>query len=559
MADDIELLRRYVKDGAQAAFSELVQRNLPFVYSTALRQVGGTHRAEDVVQTVFTDLARKAGSVSRRSDLTGWLYISTCFAAAKLKRTEQRRQIREQAVHALQAMPSSDSPAIEWEQLRPILDHALCELSSRDREAVLLRFFKQLPLAAVGRQLGLSEDAARMRIDRTLDKLRRLLARRGITSTSVVLAAALDAQTVIATPVGLAASVTASALTGAAATASATGLGVFAFLSTAKITTGLVVAAAILGTGVAVIDSRARTAQSALTVSLQQQAALNAKLGDLENQLQRETQRLQLAEAQNGKLLSEANKLRSGGGPISGDTQPITAELVSARYKRAQELVRSGDPELALQELLWCYNVGMPRISSMSASRITSLRLFGELGERYPPAFTALRELRDQVLPRAQASAADFPAIQELAAINHALKDDPANLALFAQLPAGDRRRQTLASASFDYLVANQRYHEAVEGKPYSSISSTFELMIQGRSFAANNPNLAEALQQDREYTIATTATNIEVLAGTGDLVHARALADRLLAYDSSPSTKALIQQHAERAGHPNLLVSATP
>src|SRR5438094_779162 len=101
MTDDAELLRCYADAGSESAFSELVARHLPLVYSAALRQVGGdSHLAQDVTQSVFTDLARKAGPVARRlSDerhvLSGWLYTSTRFAASKLVRAERRRYSRE--------------------------------------------------------------------------------------------------------------------------------------------------------------------------------------------------------------------------------------------------------------------------------------------------------------------------------------------------------------------------------------------------------------------------------------------------------------------------------
>src|SRR5512147_1381624 len=97
MTPDAQLLHDYATTNSQEAFGELVRRHVNLVYSTALRQVGGdTYLAKDVAQTVFTDLARKAHSLSRRPTLSGWLYTSARFAAAKAVRAEQRRRGREE-------------------------------------------------------------------------------------------------------------------------------------------------------------------------------------------------------------------------------------------------------------------------------------------------------------------------------------------------------------------------------------------------------------------------------------------------------------------------------
>ncbi len=232
MNEDAELLRRYAESGSEEAFAEVVRRHLPLVYSAALRQLSGAAaRAEDVAQQVFIDLARKAAAVARRNEIVAWLYTSTHYAAAKLKRAEARRQRREQEAQRMQEFTPSSAPSPEWEQLRPVLDEAMQALPERDREVLLLRFFQGQRLADIGGRFGCSEDAVRMRVDRALDKLRVRLARHEITSTAAALGLLLANQPVVAVPAGLAASVTGAAVAGSAAGG---GLAFLALMSATK-------------------------------------------------------------------------------------------------------------------------------------------------------------------------------------------------------------------------------------------------------------------------------------------------------------------------------------
>src|SRR5438552_2524652 len=153
MGTDAELLRRYVEDRSEVAFAELVRRHLNLVYFAALRQVGSdAHRARDVAQTVFTDLARKAATLANRDTLAGWLHTSTRFAATKMRRADSSRQHHEQEATTMNALLEPD-PAADWERLRPMIDDAIHELDERDREAVLLRYFENRPFAEIGMTL----------------------------------------------------------------------------------------------------------------------------------------------------------------------------------------------------------------------------------------------------------------------------------------------------------------------------------------------------------------------------------------------------------------------
>ncbi len=218
---DAQLLGLYVDKRSQAAFTELVDRHAGLVYHAALRRVGGDRQlAEDVSQKVFSDLARKSASLRERSALAGWLYTSTRFAASEAVRGEKRRQARESEAEAMKELRSS--PAVSWEQLRKVIDEALDELNDEDREAIILRYFEDRPLAEVGDRIALGADAARMRIGRALDKLRNTLVRRGIVSTSAALAEAFAGQSGLAAPSGLTGRIVSGIFkTGAASSATA--------------------------------------------------------------------------------------------------------------------------------------------------------------------------------------------------------------------------------------------------------------------------------------------------------------------------------------------------
>ncbi len=203
-----ELLCRYVADQSESAFTELVRQHIDLVYSAALRQANGdVLAAQDVTQAVFTDLARRAAHLTRHTSLVGWLYTSTRYQAAKARRAEQRRRAREHAAYEMNQLLYSPDTDPAWHEMRPLLDEVMHELNQLDREAVLMRYFQRLPLAEVGARLGLSENTARMKVERALDKLRVALARRGVTSTLTALTGLLSERTVGAAPQGLAAQI----------------------------------------------------------------------------------------------------------------------------------------------------------------------------------------------------------------------------------------------------------------------------------------------------------------------------------------------------------------
>ncbi len=219
--DDIALLRQYAEGSSEAAFATLAEKYVNLVYSTALRSAGNTHAAEEITQAVFIILARKARGLSRRTVLSGWLYQTTRLTAANYLRGEIRRQQREQEAYMQSLLNESTSDADAWRQITPLLDHAMGRLGEKDRNAVVLRFFENKSLVDVGAALGASKDAAKMRVDRALEKLRAFFNKRGISTTTAIIAGAMSANSVQAAPVGLAKTISAVAITkGMAATGS---------------------------------------------------------------------------------------------------------------------------------------------------------------------------------------------------------------------------------------------------------------------------------------------------------------------------------------------------
>jgi len=245
--DDAELLRSYVTSRSEAAFAQLVQSHAGLVYSTALRVTGDGQLARDVAQEVFIKLAREAGALRHGKALAAWLYRVAHARAVNALRTEARRRHRE--LEAMKNLEIENVPDTEsaWTALKPSLDQAMADLNKTDQAALVLRFFSNKSLLEVGQALGLSEEAARKRVGRAVEKLRTLFARRGVQVSSAALVSVLTANVVQSAPAGLAASLSSSAVTAASTGGSASLLttALQAILMTK--TTAIIVAAVAVG------------------------------------------------------------------------------------------------------------------------------------------------------------------------------------------------------------------------------------------------------------------------------------------------------------------------
>ena len=286
---DGQFLQAYAERGSEEAFRRLVERYTGLVFSVALRCAGGEYAlAEDVTQTVFADLARKASSLPRKVVLGGWLHQHTCYVASHLIRAEVRRRLREQTGAEMNELDRDTADTWRW--LAPVLDDALNRLPAVDRDAVVLRFFENHDLKTVGAALGVSEDTAQKRVSRALEKLRAVLLRRGaaLSLSATGLGALLASQAVGAAPTSLAANAASAALASASTVA---GGGVISTLFYAMTTsTKLKIGAAAIA-AIAIVVTPVVLQQKAISRLSLENARLTQAQEDIV-QLRQENQRL---------------------------------------------------------------------------------------------------------------------------------------------------------------------------------------------------------------------------------------------------------------------------
>ena len=204
-SSDRELLCRFVTMRDEAAFRLLVDRHLPVVHGVACRVTANEDFARDISQGTFVRLARRAALIPENVSLAAWLHRVAHHLAIDLVRSEERRKRRELAASHISAMDTSSSP--DWSMLAPVVDSIVDRLPAADREVILLRFYRNESHSAVARQLGLTEVAAKKRATRALEKLRVLLAKQGIATTSSLLATLLPTHAASPVPSSLVISV----------------------------------------------------------------------------------------------------------------------------------------------------------------------------------------------------------------------------------------------------------------------------------------------------------------------------------------------------------------
>lgn len=357
MSDDMALVREYAQGNSEQAFATLVSRHVNLVYSVALRQVRDPHLAEEITQSVFIILAGKAKSLGPKTIFSGWLCRTARNVSADTLKIQHRRQFREQEAH-MQSILNEPEPGV-WNQIAPLLDEALGCLGEKEHDAVVLRFFDGKELKQVGAAMGIGEDAARMRVNRGLEKLREFFTKRGVTLSATAIAGAIAVNSVQAAPAGLAATITAAALSGTTITTAAVIAATKAIAMTTLQKT-VIAAAFAVAAGTGIYEARQAANARAEMQTLQQRQTeqveqMQRNADETARQLallREENERLNTSAGELLKLRREVTQLKAAATHAQNDTTESAMKSwlsrVSQLKKHLEQMPDKGIPEFQL-------------------------------------------------------------------------------------------------------------------------------------------------------------------------------------------------------------------
>jgi RNA polymerase sigma factor (sigma-70 family) len=487
---DAQLLHTYAESRSEAAFNELVRRHVDFVYSAARRMVCDTHLAEDVTQGVFVALAKSASHLIHRPVLSGWLHRTTQNIAAQTVRTIERRRDREKEAATMNELLFDESEP-SWEHIAPHLDAALGELSDSDRDALFLRYFERKSAHDMAAALGVSDEAAQKRVNRAVERLRELFAKRGVTTGTTVLVILISAKAVQSAPAGLAISISAAAALAGTAVATTTTVTATKAIAMTAIQKTTITAALAVAVGAGVYEAnRAASAHAQVRTLQQEQAPLADKIQQLQRDRDDTTRQLASLREENGRLnnaTAELLRLRAQVAALQSaarqgnqaDTNPTMVaanawvEKVNILKKWVEERPEEQNPEFPY---LWDYDwLDVVKTSNMLGP-YAPRNAISELREHAKAQFA--HALSDALNSFVEKNNGDLPT--ELAQLN-AYLEKPMNDTLlnsyqlvhtgrFADLPENESVVREIAPArdesdSFTYLIRPGKFDRTLRKK----------------------------------------------------------------------------------------------
>lgn len=232
-----------------------------------------------------------------------------------------------------------------------------------------------------------------------------------------------------------------------------------------------------------------------------------------------------------------------------------------ARQRLAEILMRSGDHDAALRELLWCYDEGLARDMVYAAmQRRQLIFLLGQLARKHEPAAAAMRERRAAGAARL-GERDDVNAARNVALICQELGDLAWLEEQFDKSPDRDSARRIFAGPLFDLLIEKRRYSDLLELiEPVDEFRQQVQSARTGGGMACCAVHAPQGVAVSG-FVVERGARLVELLATANRREDAARLIRELLQLEDSPEVRKTVRERLQRAdrGDWASLVDAVP
>lgn len=187
---DDSLLERFVSNGDENAFADVMHRHGAMVFSVCRSILHNSSSAEDAFQATFLVLSRKAASIRKRRSLASWLHGVAYRIAVRARQLEIRRRLHER--NQVPAM-TSQNPAEEEERrdVQALLAEELQRLPEKYRAVLVLCYLEGKSNDRAAHELGWPRGSIAKRLTRGIELLRARLVQRGVMMSAAAVGTAL--------------------------------------------------------------------------------------------------------------------------------------------------------------------------------------------------------------------------------------------------------------------------------------------------------------------------------------------------------------------------------
>lgn len=170
-----QALASEIRGGSEAAFERLMRRYERLVYRIAYGFLGDREGAMEVVQETFLKVYSRLDRWRGEGDLKAWIARIAANEAMDRSRALRRHPTRELDEEMSGRSEPPQEAALREREAHGALRRSLESLSPRNRLAVVLRYFEEMPTRDIAAALECSEGTARNILFRSLQKLRSVL------------------------------------------------------------------------------------------------------------------------------------------------------------------------------------------------------------------------------------------------------------------------------------------------------------------------------------------------------------------------------------------------